>query len=60
MKIDEAIDRNVELKAELIREGRLEEAKSVELGIEALEREQYHRSCYPLRSPSLFPGETEE
>jgi len=36
MTLEEAIDRNVELKGELVREGRLEKAKSVQLSIEAM------------------------
>ena len=28
------------------------------LGVEALKRERYHRSCYPHREPNLLLGET--
>ena len=60
MTIDEAIDRNVELKGELVREGRLEKAKSVQLGIEALKREQAHRQGGIISTPYLLSGETEK
>lgn len=58
--IDQAIDRNIELKAELIKEGRLEKADAVQLGIETLKREQ-HRRKYDIHLPvELLPGETKD
>ena len=59
MTLDEAIDRNVELKGELAREGRLMKAASVQLGIEALKREEYYRHRVPRRDIVLLLGETE-
>lgn len=57
--IGEAIDRNVELKGELVREGRLEKAASVQLGIEALKRDLDNRRINNHPDQALLPGETE-
>lgn len=37
-----------------------ERQEAHQLGIEALKRERYHRSCYLNQSPNLLPGEIEE
>lgn len=60
MNLDKAVDRNKELKAELVREGRLEKAQGIQLGIEAIERLQDARDTdfYDLDEPLL--GETED
>lgn len=60
MLLNEAIDRNIELRGELLREGRLEKAEAVSWGIEALKREQSWRQRWPHQSHLPFPGETEE
>ncbi|MBA7566308.1 hypothetical protein ES708_07999 [subsurface metagenome] len=60
MTIPEAIDRNVELKGELIREGRLEKADALQLGIEALKAFMVYRSRQPVNLQFLLPGETED
>ena len=60
MTIDEAIDRNKELKGELVREGRLEKAEAVQLSIEAL---RWRAHCERVNSPYQYkplPGETNE
>lgn len=56
----EAIDRNTELKGELVREGRLEKADAVQLGIEALKRIIDDREHYYPIGCATLPGETEE
>lgn len=65
MKIDKAIEY---LQADLLQPNsylkktgagdKLDFQDAEQLGIEALKREQYHRSCYPNQSQSLLPGET--
>jgi len=57
---DEAIDRNQELKGELLREGHLEKAEAIKLGIEALKRLKISRDPSGVPSFTLLPGETEE
>jgi len=58
MPIDEAIDKNVELKGELVKKGRLEKAKAVQLGIEALK--VVADSRVGDFNEKLLPGETKE
>lgn len=60
MIIKNAIARNTELKGELVRDGRLEKAEGVQLGIEALKHLVAWRAALPLADPQLLPGETEE
>ena len=60
MKIEQAIDRNEELKGELITEGRLEKAVSVQLAIEALKRILYLRKDMDCPHYLTLPGETSE
>ena len=56
---DEAIDRNQELKGELLREGHLEKAEAVQMGIEALKREKkWRESGLIFTKPVFYPGET--
>lgn len=59
MTIDEAIDRNVELKGELVQEGRLEKASAVQLGIEALKGIKKVRKTFRPYVEVPLPGETE-
>jgi len=58
------IDKAIEILAEKVKHPyartRLAYPDALKLGIEALRREQYHRSCHPNQSVSLLPGETEE
>lgn len=59
MTIDEAIDRNVELKGELVEEGRLEKAEGIHLGNNAL---IFYRRLKALNTGEVqgnFLGETE-
>lgn len=60
MTLNEAIDRNTELKGELVREGRLEKAEGVRLGIKALERCLRLRSDKHCSPTKLLPGETKD
>lgn len=60
MQLDEAIDRNTELEGELIREGRLEKAKSVRLGVEALKLIIRYRTFVAVDAVRLLPGETKD
>lgn len=60
LTLDEAIDRNVELKGELAREGRLMKVAGVKLGIEALKRIKRQRPEGFNFEAVLLPGETEE
>lgn len=60
MTIDKAIDENVELIGELTREGRLEKAKGVKLGNEALKRIQVQMKTWGPVAYARLPGETEE
>lgn len=60
MKLEEAIDRNKELKGELLREGRLEKAEAIQLDIEALERVKWHKEQHQFGYYELLPGETED
>uniref|UniRef100_A0A6H2A1N1 Uncharacterized protein n=1 Tax=viral metagenome TaxID=1070528 RepID=A0A6H2A1N1_9ZZZZ len=60
MTIDEAIDRNEELRGELVWEGKLEKAEAVGLGITALRRVLSFRNMTKIMSETLLPGETEE
>ena len=58
MKLEKAIEilsRNVSVGIPL---GEIEHLDAVRLGIEALKREEYHRSCFLDQSPNLLPGET--
>jgi len=58
MTIDHAIQRNVELKGELLREGRIEKAEAVKLGLEALEEVKRLRSYKAFHIVKTLPGET--
>lgn len=58
MLLGEAIARNVELRGELLSEGRLEKAAGVQLGIEALKREVEWRKLQSFMPVHLLPGET--
>lgn len=58
--IDEALDRNKELRGELIREGRIEKANAVQLGIEALKEIKAARTYSVGLIPETLPGETKE
>jgi len=60
MNLEKAIDRNVELKGELVREGRLEKAEGVQLGIEAIKRLQQYRFVRPNGFDKPLPGETKD
>lgn len=60
MTLDKAISRNVELKGELIREGRLEKAKGVQLGIEALDAIEAWRNIEDNVDLMHLPSETED
>ena len=60
MTLEEAIDSNVELKGELVREGRLEKADGVQLGIEALRSKLENRRYGVASSAILLPSETKE
>jgi len=57
VNIEKAIDRNVELKGELTREGRLEKAEAVQLGIEALKRTKENRSGWGWFDRVALKGE---
>lgn len=60
MKLEKAIDRNKELKGELLREGRLEKANAVQLGIEAMKEVKRARNGDPALDGELLPGETKD
>lgn len=60
MKIDEAIDRNIELLSELKREGHLENSKAVLLGIQALRRIKHAREQGVKARIFPLPGETKD
>jgi hypothetical protein len=60
MTLEEAIDRNKELRGELISEGRLEKADAVQLGIEALEFVKKIVGTLPEWKGFLLPGETRD
>ena len=67
MKIDEAIEHNKEVKKMMLKAGRYhpEKAESIQLGIEALEKEKNMRMCHKVLHPAdhcelpLLPSETE-
>lgn len=60
MTIDEAINSNVELKGELIREGWMRRSMAVQLGIEALKQTEESRKIGLPQLRHLLPGETTE
>jgi len=60
MKIDKAIKHLGDCMSETEKILWPEVWESHKLGIEALKREQYHRTCYPNQSPNLLPSETTE
>lgn len=60
MTLDEAIDRNEELRSELIRYGRLGMAKSVGLSIEALKLVKEYYNYFIREGVVPLPGETEK
>jgi len=60
MNLEKAVDGNIELKAELIREGRQEKADGVQLGIEALKLVKKCRHSPNSWFVKELPSETKE
>ena len=60
MRIENAIDRAKEGRGELEREGRLEEAEAVQLGMEAMRWVLESRNCEWTWGARKLPSETEE
>lgn len=60
MTIEEAIDKNVDVQAELARKGQLKKADAVQLGIEALNWYREQRAKRGATRTMWLPGETEK
>ena len=60
MRLEEAIKESDTAQAFLIQNDKPVLAKAVQLGIEALKREEYYRQRVPRRDIVLLPGETRE